>query len=506
MKRVLFAGEINVDLVLHGYEAFPAPGREVLVQDSRLVLGSATAIMAMGLARLGTPVAFVGKVGDDLFGRYCLEDMASRGIDVSRVVRDGGLKTGVTVSISHPGDRALVTHLGAITALTGADVSDAALAGLDHLHVSSFFFQEGLRPDLPALFARARRAGLTTSLDTGFDPSGRWDAGLRATLRETDLFFPNEVELRRSAAATTRFRPAGPGERRDPHGGQARRAGSDDARRRRRREGARVSRPTVDTTGAGDSFNAGFLHRWLRGAALEACGSEPPAARSARGRSAATDVATADAIRRPKPWSGRAALRGRYRWWIGGLLFVSTVINYLDRQTLSVLAPNLKTEFHWYEPGLRAHRHLVSGGLRRDADRFGPLVDRLGTRSGLTLAVAFYSVAAMLTSLANGLRSFCGFRFLLGAGEAANWPAATKAVSEWFPRRERGWAVALFDSGSSIGAAIAPVLVLLLVGHFGAGARPSSSSARSASSGSWLWRLSYHPPESHPRISPRSAR
>jgi ACS family hexuronate transporter-like MFS transporter len=132
----------------------------------------------------------------------------------------------------------------------------------------------------------------------------------------------------------------------------------------------------------------------------------------------------------------------------------------------------------------------------------GRLIDRLGTRRGLTIAVAFYSVAAMLTSRATGLLSFCGFRFLLGAGEAANWPAATKAVSEWFPRRERGWAVALFDSGSSIGAAVAPALVLFLVGHFG-GWRPAFVVVGTLGF-LWLvlWRLSYHPPEAHPTLSP----
>ena len=160
-------------------------------------------------------------------------------------------------------------------------------------------------------------------------------------------------------------------------------------------------------------------------------------------------------------------MKGRYRWWIGGLLFLSTVINYLDRQTLSVLAPSLKTEFHWTNQdfALVVISFRVAYAVMQTVS--GRWLDRLGTRNGLTLAVAFYSIAAMLTSFANGLLSFCGFRFLLGAGEAANWPAATKAVSEWFPRRERGWAVALFDSGSSIGAAVAPALVLMLVGHFG---------------------------------------
>jgi ACS family hexuronate transporter-like MFS transporter len=192
---------------------------------------------------------------------------------------------------------------------------------------------------------------------------------------------------------------------------------------------------------------------------------------------------------------------GRYRWWIGGLLFASTVINYLDRQTLSVLAPHLKDEFHWSNQdfALIVIAFRVAYAVMQTVS--GRLVDRLGTRRGLSLAVFFYSIAAMLTALASGLRSFCFFRFLLGAGEAANWPAATKAVSEWFPRRERGWAVALFDSGSSVGAAIAPLLVLFLLGHFGSW-RPAFVIV-GALGFLWLavWRISYHPPESHPRIS-----
>jgi sugar/nucleoside kinase (ribokinase family) len=272
VKRVLCVGEINVDIVLQGYSEFPIPGKEVLVRDFAMVLGSATAIMAMGLARLGTPVAFVGKVGEDVWGRHCLDDMASRGIDLSRVVRGDGLKTGVTVSITHPADRALVTYLGAISALTGADVPEAAMAGCSHLHASSFFFQEGLRPDFPDLFARARRAGLTTSLDTGYDPSGQWDAGLRETLRETDLFFPNEVEL---AALTGTADPA-QGLRRLKNG-RTRVVAKLGLQGAMALDGDRLVHvpayrvEAVDTTGAGDSFNAGFLHRWLEGAALVDC-------------------------------------------------------------------------------------------------------------------------------------------------------------------------------------------------------------------------------------------
>jgi MFS transporter, ACS family, aldohexuronate transporter len=154
------------------------------------------------------------------------------------------------------------------------------------------------------------------------------------------------------------------------------------------------------------------------------------------------------------------------RWWIGGLLFLSTVINYMDRQTLSVLAPYLKQEFRWsnqdYAAIVIAFRLSYSIGQ----SVCGHFIDRVGTRTGLTFSVACYSIAAMFTSLATGLRSFMFFRFLLGAGESANWPAATKAVSEWFPKHERGWAVALFDSGSSVGGAIAPAPGRLALSSF----------------------------------------
>src|SRR5215813_10521909 len=118
MKNVLFAGEINVDLVLQGYRDFPTPGKEILVDDFAMVLGSASAICAMGLARLGTPVAFLGKVGDDLWGRFCLDAMKGRGIDCTRVIVDPTLRTGLTVAITSPRDRALVSFLGSISALT----------------------------------------------------------------------------------------------------------------------------------------------------------------------------------------------------------------------------------------------------------------------------------------------------------------------------------------------------------------------------------------------------
>jgi ACS family hexuronate transporter-like MFS transporter len=191
----------------------------------------------------------------------------------------------------------------------------------------------------------------------------------------------------------------------------------------------------------------------------------------------------------------------RLRWYVGGLLFLSTVVNYIDRQTLSVLAPYLKVEYEWTNTDFAwlviAFRAAYSIG-QTIAGRW---LDRVGTRTGLSIAVLWYSIAAMLTSLAVGLKSFAAFRFLLGAGEAANWPGATKAVSEWFPRRESGWAVALFDSGSSIGAAVAPFLVLWLFHTFGTWRPVFIITGSLGFLWLWLFRRIYHPPETHPWIS-----
>lgn len=270
--RILVAGEINADLICQGYREFPNPGKEVLVDDFAMTLGSASAICAAGLVQLGNHTAFVSKVGQDLWGDYCVDFLARLGVDVSRVQKLPALKTGITISVSSERDRALITYLGAITALTEADISDAMLNEFQHLHVSSFFLQEGLRPGLATLFQRASSLGLTTSLDTGFDPAEQWGNDLRDVLAYTDVFLPNEVEL----AAVS-----GSGETRRSletlQNGRtlvAAKLGSKGAAALV--EGNLLEVPPItvkpiDTTGAGDSFNAGFLHAWLRKLPVEAC-------------------------------------------------------------------------------------------------------------------------------------------------------------------------------------------------------------------------------------------
>jgi ACS family hexuronate transporter-like MFS transporter len=189
------------------------------------------------------------------------------------------------------------------------------------------------------------------------------------------------------------------------------------------------------------------------------------------------------------------------RWYIGGLLFLSTVINYIDRQTLSVLGPYLKTEYQWTNTDFMWVIIFFRIAYSIGQTVAGRFLDAVGTRNGLSLAVLWYTLAAMATSFATGLKSFCFFRFLLGTGEAANWPGATKAVSEWFPRRESGWAVALFDSGSAIGGALAPVIVLTIYHAFGSWRPAFVITATLGLFWLALFRWLYHPPETHPRLS-----
>jgi sugar/nucleoside kinase (ribokinase family) len=278
VRQVVVVGELNVDFILHNYQAFPMPGREVLVDDFRTVLGSASAICAVGLARLGVPVAFIGRVGCDVWGDFCIDALRGEGVNVSGITREDGLKTGITVSISSTAERALVTYPGSIASLTLAHLADFTFTGDGHLHISSYYLQAGLRPGCRELFQRATAAGWTTSLDPGCDPDDRWDEDLHDTLREVDIFFPNDVELTALTGEADPIAALGHLDngrtltvvKRGARGALAldSQASSD---HRRAIEVVPPVVDVVDTTGAGDSFNAGFLYAWLQGRPLEAC-------------------------------------------------------------------------------------------------------------------------------------------------------------------------------------------------------------------------------------------
>ncbi|MFN7992142.1 MAG: MFS transporter [Bryobacteraceae bacterium] len=194
--------------------------------------------------------------------------------------------------------------------------------------------------------------------------------------------------------------------------------------------------------------------------------------------------------------------RSRVRWSIGALLFASTIINYIDRQTLSALAPILKNEFHWTNSDFASLLISFRVAYTIMQGVGGRLIDVLGSRLGFALVVSFYSVVAMATSFAHGLASFRVFRFLLGLGEGPNFPGAAKTVSEWFPSRERAWAVALFDSGTSIGGAVAPFIVLYAYRYFGTWRPAFALTGCLGLIWLFIWLRYYRDPARHPKVSP----
>lgn len=262
---VLAAGEINADLILAG-EVEPTFGQvEKLVDSATLTIGSSSVIFACGAARLGLKVAFVGKCGDDIFGQFMLAEMQKRGVDTQNVIVVPGEATGLSVILNRGADRAILTHLGLIPALRAEEVSDDLLRQARHLHVASYFLQTSLQPGLPGLFGRAHALGLTTSLDTNYDPAEAW-SGFDTLLAATDVFLPNEAEacsltqadsvelaVDRLAArvGTLAVKLGGRGASGASHGS--------------RFTAASLSVNVVDTVGAGDSFAAGFIYGYLHG-------------------------------------------------------------------------------------------------------------------------------------------------------------------------------------------------------------------------------------------------
>jgi sugar/nucleoside kinase (ribokinase family) len=268
---VVVLGDANPDLVLTGGDVEPSFGQaEHLVEGARLTVGGSGAIMACAAAKLGLRVALCGVVGDDLFGRFMCDEVARRGVDVRGLVVDPERQTGLTVVLSKPTDRAMLTMPGTIGAL-GVDMLDADLLGATrHVHVSSYFLQRDLAPGLPALFERLRASDVTTSVDPNWDPSGAWDSGVLDVLDVTDVFLPNEMEATHIAHISDVPEAI---QRLATHarivvvkeGGAGSAAGGDGVYVKARP----VETDVVDTTGAGDAFDAGFLTAFLAGSSLD---------------------------------------------------------------------------------------------------------------------------------------------------------------------------------------------------------------------------------------------
>jgi sugar/nucleoside kinase (ribokinase family) len=270
---LLVIGELNIDLILSGGDLRPRFGQaEQLGEDAVLALGSSSAILACGVACLGMKVTFSGEVGVDEFGSFVLSQLEKRGVDNTQVsiAQDG--KTGVTVHLSLPHDRSMLTYPGTMATFSGARIPEDLIRQARHVHMSSYFLQPGVQPYLASIFATARRAGATTSLDTGWDPSEVWESGLQEVLPGVDIFLPNEREAMAIARAenceqaVVKLAETVPlvVVKRGEHGALAHQAGRDYA--------VPAFKVTpVETTGAGDNFNAGFLYARLKGLPLEDC-------------------------------------------------------------------------------------------------------------------------------------------------------------------------------------------------------------------------------------------
>jgi sugar/nucleoside kinase (ribokinase family) len=267
---LLVLGDANPDLVLTG-DVEPAFGQaERLVDGARLTVGGSGAIVAASAARLGLRVGFCGVVGDDPFGRFLREELERRGVDVGGLVVDADRPTGVTVVLARPNDRAILTHAGTIADLRTDLIDPERLERARHVHVSSYFLQERLAPELPALFERVRAHGATTSVDPNWDPAERWDGGLRDLLGQVDVFLPNATEATRIAEAPEL--DAAVLALADRAGVVVAKAGVDGAVAAHGERLIRAAPPAIeplDTTGAGDAFDAGYLVSMLAGDPLE---------------------------------------------------------------------------------------------------------------------------------------------------------------------------------------------------------------------------------------------
>lgn len=266
---ILVAGEINPDLILTGDVKPEFDQVEKLVTSAALTVGSSSAIFACGAARLGLRVAFIGVCGDDVFGRFMLAEMQKRNVNVDHVIIRAAGQTGLSVILNREADRAILTHPGLIADLQASDIADSLLAQTRHLHVASYFLQTKLQPDLPGLFRRAHSLGLTTSLDTNYDPSEQW-LGFDELLTFTNVFLPNEAEAKSLTGAENADEAAT--RLQSKVEALAVKLGKDGALgifESQRVQVKSIPVKVVDTVGAGDSFDAGFIFGYLNNWEME---------------------------------------------------------------------------------------------------------------------------------------------------------------------------------------------------------------------------------------------
>lgn len=272
---IIVVGELNVDIILNRIDRFPEMGKEILAGSLDLTLGSSSAIFASNLSSLGSRVAFIGKIGKDGFASTVLDSLQSKMVDTSHILKSGSMNTGATIVLNFDQDRAMVTYPGAMEDLKLEDIDSEFLSTARHLHFSSIFLQPGIRYDLPLLFSKAKSLGLTTSLDPQWDPAEKWDINLSELLPQLDVFMPNLREfmlltgtsslgegikqIKQYAPELTLVVKNGANGAFAWDGGEI------------LHQPAFLNENVVDCIGAGDSFNAGFIHKFTSGASLAQC-------------------------------------------------------------------------------------------------------------------------------------------------------------------------------------------------------------------------------------------
>ena len=270
---VIVVGELNVDLILNNIDSFPEMGKEKIAKNMTLTLGSSSAIFASNLSSLGANVAFLGKIGNDSFGDLVIESLRSKNVNVDLIIRDKNSNTGATVVLNYKEDRAMVTYQGAMNELTIDDISKETLSLAKHLHFSSYYLQPGIKKDIGRLLKMAKDSELSTSFDMQWDPDEKWDLNYEETLPLVDVFLPNEQELKyliknenidEALEALSKFSNT-----------VIVKMGNKGSllfnKEEKNLKNAFFNNEVVDAIGAGDSFNAGFIFKYINGESLEKC-------------------------------------------------------------------------------------------------------------------------------------------------------------------------------------------------------------------------------------------
>lgn len=269
---VAIIGELNVDLILEQVNDAPALEKERIAEGMTFTMGSSSAILAANAGALGLSVGFIGRIGNDTFGNYMRDNLAERGVDTNCILETPDVATGLTAIFTFQDERGMLTYPGAMNELTIDDMPWDYLERVQHLHLSSYYMQPGLRPDCPELFRRAKELGLSTSFDTNWDPDEKWGSEVLDVLEHVDVFLPNDEEARLISGEPDLDRALA--FLADRANTVVATCGAEGVRARRGDD--TFSLPAlpvtpVDAVGAGDSFNAGFLKQYVKDQPLDEC-------------------------------------------------------------------------------------------------------------------------------------------------------------------------------------------------------------------------------------------